>query len=364
LLSLEAEHANLRAALGWTQEQPECAVLGARLAGALGWFWMMHAHFSEGRQWLDRMRAALAEQGHRSGPVHAKLLLEAGWMALYHDDFEQARSLLRQSLFHYRELDDVYGTAFALLGLGRTAYYSGDQATAVGLEEESLALMRRHGTSFGIGYSLLSLGDIAITRGEVGRARELLKETIVHLRELGDAEMIGWTLINLGRAAMAAGELEQARCFFAETVEIFEAHSNEFGLAQVLYEQGRVAQAQGQRGRAGRLYQASLARFARHDSPRPIVHCLVALATLAAACVGEDDHGLTARATRLFGAADALCERLNLPIQLLGSEANDRVKGDILCMNGEPAWTDVWAEGRAMTLEQAIQYALEETHPE
>jgi hypothetical protein len=23
-----------------------------------------------------------------------------------------------------------------------------------------------------------------------------------------------------------------------------------------------------------------------------------------------------------------------------------------------------WAEGRAMTLEQAIQYALEETHPE
>jgi predicted ATPase len=108
LLSLEAEHANLRMALGWTLEQPERAVLGARLAAALGWFWTMRAHFSEGGRWLDRMRATLAEQGHRSGPVHAKLLLEAGWMALYRDDFEQARSLLRQSLAHYRELGDIY----------------------------------------------------------------------------------------------------------------------------------------------------------------------------------------------------------------------------------------------------------------
>ena len=323
----------------------------------------MRAHFGEGRQWLDRMRAALTEQGYRSGTVHAKLLLEAGWTALYRNDFEQARSLLRESLAHYRELDDIFGIGFALLGLGRTAYYSGDQATAVSLEEESLLLLRRHGTSFGISYALLSLGDIAITRGEVGRARQLLEESLAHLRDLGDAEVIGWTLLNLGRAALAAGELEQASRFFAQTVQIFEAHSHRFGLAQVLFEQGTVAQAQGDRGRAVRLYQASLARFARHDSAGAVVHCLVALAELAGRAAG-DDNGQMVRAARLYGAAEALREQFALPAQLLRLEADYQLKGDIMRLATAPPWSDAWGEGRAMTLEHAIAYALDESNSE
>lgn len=75
--------------------------------------------------------------------------------------------------------------------------------------------------------------------------------------------------------------------------------------------------------------------------------------------LSEDDHLVDG-----VGAAEALCELLDLPTQLLGSEANACFEGDMICMTEGPAWTDALAEGRATTLEQTIAYALEVSKPE
>ena len=75
--------------------------------------------------------------------------------------------------------------------------------------------------------------------------------------------------------------------------------------------------------------------------------------------LSEDDHLVDG-----VGAAEALCELLDLPTQLLGSEANACFEGDMICMTEGPAWTDGLAEGRAMALEQAVDYALSETDPQ
>ncbi len=59
LALLEAEHANLRAALAWLEDSDEHGAL-LRLAAALGRFWTGRGYSHESRDWLER---ALAHDG-------------------------------------------------------------------------------------------------------------------------------------------------------------------------------------------------------------------------------------------------------------------------------------------------------------
>jgi predicted ATPase/DNA-binding SARP family transcriptional activator len=86
LKRLEQEHDNLRAALSWALEQGK-AELGLRLSGALGDFWYMRGHLSEGQRWLE---AGLAQSGTYSDSARAKALLHAGHIASMLGDYESS----------------------------------------------------------------------------------------------------------------------------------------------------------------------------------------------------------------------------------------------------------------------------------
>src|SRR5439155_12810536 len=51
---LEREHYNLRAAISYSLERGDIKT-AARIAGALRRFWYLHAHITEGREWLDKV---------------------------------------------------------------------------------------------------------------------------------------------------------------------------------------------------------------------------------------------------------------------------------------------------------------------
>ena len=167
---LEAEHANLRAALDWSLADDRQSDAALRLSGALAWFWAVRGYFSEGRRWLER---ALAES-----PPHPTARLAAqyglGWMAHIHNDADVARHHLGIAIDLARQLDDRWALAWSLHVLGRVEYYANDVAASRDLGQQSLRVAREIDDPWLIAWALHLLGlSCAHRRPVSGRARLL-----------------------------------------------------------------------------------------------------------------------------------------------------------------------------------------------
>jgi hypothetical protein len=67
------------------------------------------------------------------------------------------------------------------------------------------------------------------------------------------------------------------------------------------------------------------------------------------------------RAARLLGAAEGLLEAAGVPVYVTTDhDLHQRVRSATHEKLGEKAWTAAWDEGRAMNMEEAVEYALGE----
>ena len=311
LEQLETEHDNLRAALQWMEAGGEIE-LGLRLAGALWRFWDVHGYLSEGRKWLEGFLGR-AQSSSIPASVRAKATNGAGVLAGTQGDFERQDVILQESLALYRELGDKLGVAQSLNNLGSIAYSRGDWERAAALYTESLSLRRELGDKWGIANSLNNLGGVAYSQGDYERAAALYAESLDLRRGLGDRRGIGMSLNNLGEVAQQQGDYERAAALYMESLDLRRELGDKLFIASSLSNLGEVA------------------------------------------C----DQGDCERAAQLFGAAEALRETIGSPLPLAKRHEYERRVAAACDALGQESFAAAWAEGRAMTLEQAIAYALE-----
>ncbi|MBI4770417.1 MAG: tetratricopeptide repeat protein, partial [Chloroflexi bacterium] len=343
---LEQEHDNFRAALDWAvTEGPAEAAL--RLSGALGPFWDVRGHWTEGRRWL---RLALAEpDGLGLRTARAKALNAAGRLAFVQGDDLAAQTLFEAGLTLGRELSDPRSTVTSLTGLGGVASYQGRYPAARSLLAESLALWRALGDKPGIANALYSLGYVVLNLGDYSLANSLLREGLTLQRELGDKSGIAGVLNNLGEVARFQGDYELA----------------EGGIAWLLHNLGYVthASSRDEAGRALALFKEALFLSRELGNKQGIAACLAGMAGVVGG-VGKPE-----RAARLFGAAEALLEASGAVLDSVDRIAYERnvaavrrrssARGEGDAYLDEASFTAAWAEGRTMTLEAAMAYALE-----
>jgi tetratricopeptide (TPR) repeat protein len=351
---LEAEHDNMRAALSWSQERGETE-LALQLGGALWWFWFVRGHLSEGRRWLEEV---LAKDGEAPAPARAKALSGTGRLTLEQGDTERAKELLEESVRSLREVEhNKEGLAEAVDNLGIAWAYQGDLEEAKALFEESLRLYREAGDRWGIGETLNNLGAIIQpSRGEMDRARALYEESQKIRRELGDKRGITMSLGNLAGLAALQGDLERTEVMLEEVLRLGRELKDKQFVAQPLGDLGYIALERGELERAGALLRESLLMSQEMGEARGIISGLDELARLAAA------GGARERAARLWGAVEGLIEAtgLSLPTLRDPEEHSERYRAACRAELGEAAWEVAYGEGRAMTLEEAVSYALEE----
>jgi non-specific serine/threonine protein kinase len=322
LKRLGIEHANLRAALSWAlaprdaQQPEERAESGLRLAAALGRFWNAYSP-REGLGWLER---ALARGSAPPPSVRAKALNHAGWLAIYQGDYEKAVAMLEEGLASFKELGDKLSAAPLLANLGAAAVHRGDHRRVTTLRQEAEALRRELVDRPAIAHLLIFLGLAAVDEGDHDRAVARLEESLALNRELGDTLGIAMSFSTLGMTELSRGDRERAAPPLEEALRLLRDRGDKVGIATSLL------------GLAG-----------------------VALS-----------RGRPARAARLWGASEALRETIGLPLTPF-VRSNYDYEGDLAAARSqldERGFAAVWSEGRAMTPEQAIEYALSQEERE
>jgi hypothetical protein len=154
--------------------------------------------------------------------------------------------------------------------------------------------------------------------------------------------------------AFEQGDYGAARAFSEEGLSIFRALGNREGAAAILMNLGGVTREQGDYAAARSLFKECLAIFRDLGQREGIIQGLGGLAVAVAA------HGQPERAARLFGAAEGLREGIGAPLPRADRAKQDRSITAVRAALGEEAFAAAWAGGRAMSLEQAVAFALEE----
>lgn len=340
---LERDLENFRAALTWSLEQSDDAnaEIALRLAGALWWFWMIRGYWNESRTWFERSLANCVVT-----PARAMPLLGLAVMEYYVGNTGKCKGLFEDAYGLYKQQGDKRGSAFAASLLGSTG---NDETRSITLFDEARATSQELNDEWLAARTDIGQGMFYAIQGKSARACPFFESALIHARIAGDRWFIRNSLDFLGAAAFALGQNDRAATLFAESLEVSRELGNKNGMAQHLNNLGKVALRRRDIGQA-RTYLAQALTLCREmGNPRGVYDCLWSFGKLAAAEQQFD------RAARLFGSAAPLCEMLT---------ENDRrpYLAEASVLRGQmnkPAFDRAQAEGRAMSLEQAIEYALE-----
>ncbi len=384
---VEAEHDNLRTALEWALEAKDTEI-AVQLAGALGVFWGARGYYGEGREWLDK---ALSRSSMTASTLRAKALTRAGGLAIAQGDYLQARALLEDGLALNRQLEDKRGVGETLRVLGWVAYVQDDYPSATLLWEEGLALARELRNDRFIARSIERLGRIAMRQGDYARAKVAANESLALAQKLGDKRSIAnalqllgivawnegdfgqattlieqsqilrgelgqkgdWANINiLGQIAYAQGDYARAEKLHEDCLAQSKEVGDKRGMAFACMYLGDVARQQRDYGRANMLIRQSLVFFREQSEKWLLARSLESMAKLA--CM----QGKLERAATLFAAAANTRQTIGSPIMPSDRAEYDDHLATARVQLGKDRFSVVWTEGRGMTLEQAVEYAL------
>jgi predicted ATPase/class 3 adenylate cyclase len=244
---LERDHANFRAMLAWAQRTGKYE-LELEVVTALRFLWLTRGYLSEGRIWLKRALASPAEPG----PLRAKALHSAGFMASRQGAYEEAEELLTEGVELARELGEPRLMLRILFTLAGVVSGRGDLARASELYEEGLPLARSVGDE-ALAVPLVNLADLALLQGDPVRASEIAQEALVVGRRLDKPVFTAMSLGNLGLALVSQGRHTEARERVEESLSLFQSLGYRDGIGSSLSVLGAVAAAEGDAEHAARL---------------------------------------------------------------------------------------------------------------
>jgi DNA-binding NarL/FixJ family response regulator len=307
----EAEHANLRVALGWGIHQGDAAAVGSLIVAAVR-FWNLRGYFVEGRTWTERaLQLDLASAGSR---VAGQISLSAAWIR----------------------------------------FYEGVTPEMLSLAEHALELLQRGGSEYELAQAHNVLGLFTEWLGDFDRARRSNENALVHYLAAGDANWPPFTLTALGHTAYEQGNTDEATEYFDEALAAFRAQGNTYGEGIVLTNLAKVARRRGEYNLALDLFQKALASRWEHQDQLGLLGCLRGQASVFVLTSRYDE------AACLDGAGEALRKSIGAPMPVHRARY-DAAMATARAHLGDDGFDRAWQIGHDTRREAIVSAAIDGT---
>ena len=375
---MESDHDNCRAALEWSSDESRVES-GLRLASAMNVFWRLRGYWGEGYQ---RLFQVLKTKGaERRTLARARALSAAGTAAYGLGHLEESRALFEESIAILREAGAAGRPLLesTLVQFAWLLIFSAELATAYACAQEALQLIRASGDGGALAPALEALGNIWVWRNDFETARQLLEEAgnyalgnlgiayinlgelqkathcferkMVIARETGSKSGLAPSLTWLGHIARLRGQTAEAEALLTEATEVSRELGYALYLVTALVLLGRLQIEQGDLPQAEKTVKESLRLVSQSRQRIFIPWSLEALAFVCAAANNPRP------AARLLGASEAVRRTFGAPLEPMERPDYDKYLGAVRTQLNQATFRAVWAEGRALTMEQALTEA-------
>jgi len=320
---------------------------GLRLCTAARPCWLVRGSYAEGAGWIDaflRMDAPGIPPAVRGAALIGKAQL------CMSRDPASAEPDAVAGLVLCRTAGDQFWTAAALNLLSEIALHTGRPDEAAALAGEALSIARMAGDAWNEGYALGTEAAVAGVRGKLREAQQLADAAIGIMRDIDQQWGVARTLLGLGDLARLRGDPDNASRHYLQALPILREVDARPETARCLAGLGRVAIDLGSFDLAREHLSDSLRLCDRTGARIGVARGLASFAGLALA------EGRPELAVRLIAAASALREVAGL--RALPGAQTERYLAAARHL-GEPVVARLWAQGRAMSADQAVKLALE-----
>jgi predicted ATPase/DNA-binding CsgD family transcriptional regulator len=322
------------------------AETGMRICTAIRPCWLVRGTFTEGAEWLDAFLGMDAPAV--PAQVRGAALVGRAQLALSSDP-ATSQSLAEAGLALCRTAGDEFWTAAGLNLLSEIALHTGRVDDAAAYADEAMSAAVVAGDGWNEGYALGIRAAIAGVHGKLREAQHLAKASISVMRRIDQQWGTARALLGLGDLARLRGDPGDAHRRYLAALTVLREVDARPEIARCLAGLGRVALDLGSAGLARQHLAESLRLSHATGSRIAVARGLEAFAGLA---ILENRPEL---AVQLTAAATALRETAGLPA-LAGARAERYLAAGRRL--GEPTFTRLWAEGQAMTGDEAVALAL------
>ena len=290
-----------------------------RLAAAMQFYWEWRGSLAEGRYWLGEALALPLENdvGATVLAARAKALSEDSRLVCLQNNQTQAAELAEESIALWRKLDDAPGLVTAMIHRGWAA-----------------------------------LGS-----NELEKAKSVIQEGMQHISVTDEPWLYAQLLFYLAAASGFSFEFDQMNAYYTQSKELFELAGDKIALADLMKDWGGTAIIEGNPAEAIRRLLASIRLCYELRHKQFIATGMGSLSYALGLRQKPNPAQASIDSAQIGGAAESMLDSIGLTPWTRSNPMAQAARMFIRSQVDEEKYNAAWAEGRALSIEQAIELA-------